>query len=129
MTRRLSTILVAGALALTGVGACGGGGGGASCKAQVDTKAAIAGAITVCGSEIKYDVKTITAKPGPLKVTFVNGGSTYHTLKIKNTPVELKANPGKTVTATVTLAKGTYDFECTVSGHAAAGMKGKIVVG
>ena len=29
---------------------------------------------------------------------------------------------------TVTLKKGTYEFYCPVSGHKAAGMKGRIVV-
>jgi len=121
-------MLVLAALALMGLGACSGGSGKA-CPAKVDTKTATAGAITVCGSEIKYDVTTINATPGPLKVTFRNGGSTYHTLKIQGTAIDLKVNPGKSQTGTVTLAKGTYDFECTVPGHAAAGMKGKIVVG
>ena len=31
-------------------------------------------------------------------------------------------------TGTVTLEKGTYTFRCTISGHEAAGMKGKITV-
>ena len=131
MTRRLSTILVLGALALAlaGLGACSSGGGASGCPAKVATKTATGGAITVCGSDIKFDVSTINATAGPLKVTLTNGGSTYHTLKIANTSLYLKTNPGKTASGTVTLAKGTYDFECTVPGHAAAGMKGKIVVG
>ena len=122
-------MLLLAALALTGLGACSSGGGSKPCPAKVDTKAAAAGAITVCASEIKFDVKTITAQPGPLKVTFRNGGATYHTFTIKGTSLDLKLNPGKSATGTVTLSKGSYDFECTVSGHAAAGMKGKIVVG
>ena len=122
-------MLVLAALALTGLGACSSGGSAAPCPAQVATKTATSGAISVCGSEMKYDVATIKATPGPLKVTFRNGGSTYHTLKLKDASLELKANPGKSQTGTVTLSKGTYDFECTVPGHAAAGMKGKIVVG
>jgi len=122
-------MLVLAALALTGLGACSSGGSAKKCPAKVDTKTAAGGAITVCGSEIKFDVNTIKTQPGPLKVTFRNGGTTYHTLKIKGTALELKANPGKSATGTVTLSKGTYDFECTVSGHAAAGMKGKVVVG
>jgi nitrite reductase (NO-forming) len=74
-------------------------------------------------------VVTINAQPGPLKVTLVNDGAIYHTLKIPDANVELKTNSGKTDSATVTLSKGTYSFDCTVPGHAAAGMKGKIVVG
>ena len=131
MTRHCSTLLVLGAFALTGLAACGSSSGGSAqnCPAKVDTKTATGGAITVCGSDIKYDVATIKAQPGPLKVTFVNGGSIYHTFKINNTSLDLKANSGKTESGTVTLSKGTYDFECTVPGHSSAGMKGTIVVG
>ena len=49
-------------------------------------------------------------------------------IKINGTDMHLKANGGKTTSGTVTLAKGTYDFECTVPGHAAQGMKGTVVV-
>jgi plastocyanin len=130
MTRPLTTVLVLAALALGGLGACSSGSSAKKCPAKIEIKSVPGGAITVCGSEIKFDVNTIKVKPGPLTVTLRNGGSTYHTLKIEDTPMpELKANPGKSDTGTVTLAKGTYDFECTVPGHAAAGMKGKIVVG
>jgi uncharacterized cupredoxin-like copper-binding protein len=59
----------------------------------------------------------------------VNNGKLFHTLEIKGKTPELQANPGKSTTATFTLAKGTYSFECTVSGHAQAGMKGTLVVG
>jgi plastocyanin len=128
MTRPLTTLLVLAALAFAGLGACSSG-GGAKCPAKIDIKIVTGGAITVCGSEVKFDVNTIKAQPGPLKITLRNGGTSYHTLKVEGTSLELKANPGKSDTGTVTLAKGTYDFECTVPGHAAAGMKGKIVVG
>ena len=39
-----------------------------------------------------------------------------------------RRTPARSATGTVTLAKGTYNFECTIPGHAAAGMKGKVVV-
>jgi plastocyanin len=128
MTRPFTIMLILAALAIGGLTACGGG-GAKGCPAKVATRTATGGAVKVCGSETKFDVTTIKAQPGPLKVTFVNGGSTYHTLRIKDTSLELKANAGKTESGTVTLSKGTYDFDCTVAGHAAAGMKGKIVVG
>jgi plastocyanin len=121
-------LVVVAALATFGLGACGGG-GSKSCAAKVETKTATAGAVTVCAGALSFDVNTINAKAGALKVTFDNDGNVYHTFKIKGTSLELKANGGKSATGTVTLAKGTYDFECTVPGHAAAGMKGKVVVG
>jgi plastocyanin len=131
MTRRRTTPLLLCALALTVLGACGGGGGSsAKCPAKVDTKTVAAGEITVCASDIKYDVGTIKATAGPVKITLVNDGDIFHTLRIPDADgFELKANGGKTVSGTVTLKKGSYAFDCTVSGHAAAGMKGKIEVG
>jgi plastocyanin len=132
MTRRLSIMLALGAFALPLLGACGGGSGsGASskCPAKVETRTAVDGAITVCASDIKFDVVTITAEPGPLTVTLENDGAIYHTLRILDTDLVLKTNPGKTASDTVTLEKGTYEFDCDVPGHATGGMKGKIVVG
>jgi nitrite reductase (NO-forming) len=38
-------------------------------------------------------------------------------------------SPGKTTSVTVTFTKkGTYEYLCTVPGHAAAGMKGDLKV-
>jgi plastocyanin len=126
---RRSLVLVA-ALTLAVLGACGGGGGGASkCPPKVETKTATGGAIRVCGSDIKFDVDTIRAEPGPLRITMVNAGDIVHTLRIPDADFKLSANPGKTVNGTVTLSEGTYAFDCDVPGHAAAGMKGTIVVG
>ena len=130
MTWRRNVVLVPFAtLALAGLGACGGGGGATSCPAKVATKTATAGAISVCAYDLAFDVNTIKAQPGPLKVTLVNRSNLYHTFKVLKTSFELEANAGKTESGSVTLAKGTYTFECTVPGHAAAGMKGKIEVG
>ena len=92
------------------------------------TKTATNGKITVEAFDIHFDVGEIKASPGPLKVTLDNKGAIGHDFKINGTPLHLKANGGKTDTGTVTLAKGTYEFECTVPGHAAQGMKGTVVV-
>jgi plastocyanin len=100
------------------------GGGGQT----VAVKTATAGAITVGAHDLYFDVRTIKASPGPLTVTLVNHGAIYHTFKIEGTSLDLKTNAGKSATGSVTLGKGTYTFECTVPGHAAAGMKGTIDV-
>jgi len=121
MTRRhLGTFVVLAALAL---GACGGGTSGGQA-----TKTVTGGAITVGAYDLRFDVHEIKATPGPLTVTLVNHGAVDHTFEIQGTSLLLKANPGSSVTGTVTLAKGTYTFECTIPGHAAAGMKGTVVV-
>jgi plastocyanin len=129
LRRRTGTFLVVAALAVGGLAASCSSGTGKSCPAKVDTKTATGGAITVCAGDLHFDVNTIKAAPGPLKVTLVNDGAIYHTFKIVGTALELKTNAGKTATGTVTLAKGTYPFKCTVAGHAEAGMKGTVVVG
>jgi plastocyanin len=121
LPRILSATLVV--LAFATFAACGG-----SSKASEPTKTAANGAVTVNAFDIHFDVGEIKAPPGPLKVTLVNHGAIEHDFKINGTDMHLKASGGKTTSGTVTLAKGTYDFECTVPGHAAQGMKGTVVV-
>ena len=113
-------LLVALALA-----ACGGGGGGGGA-----TKTATNGAIEVNAYDTpRFDVKTIKASPGPLKITLREQGSGQHNFTITDKDFVLKVDSGKRVASdTITLPAGTYEFECTVPGHAAQGMKGKIVV-
>ncbi len=79
-------------------------------------------------SELKFTLskKTILKGTGVFKVT--NKGALPHNFKIagKKT-VNLAA--GKTATLRVTFAKaGKYAYLCTIPGHAAAGMKGVLVV-
>ena len=105
------------------LGACGG-----SSSNSTKTKTATGGAITVVATDLAFDVNEIKAAPGPLAVTLENHGAIEHTFKIQGTPLLLKTNAGKTASGSVTLQKGTYSFECTIPGHAAAGMKGKVVV-
>jgi uncharacterized cupredoxin-like copper-binding protein len=79
-------------------------------------------------SELKFTLskKTILKGTGVFKV--VNKGKLVHNFKIngKKTPV-LAA--GKAATLKVLFTKaGKYTYLCTVTGHAAAGMKGVLVV-
>ncbi len=122
--RSFGTALVAGVAMLTSLTACGGGGGGGGA-----TKTATGGRIDVTASDIHFDVKTINATAGPLTITLHEGGALPHTFTIASLKFELKVdNDHKQATGTVTLAKGTYSFDCSVDAHAAQGMTGKIVV-
>ena len=122
MTRR-SAFGVLATIAALGLAACSSSGGGSDV-----TKTATGGAITVDAQDIHFDVNTINASAGPLTVTLKNDGHIDHSFKIIGTDLLLKAKGGGQATGTVTLKKGTYDFECTIPGHAAQGMKGKVVV-
>jgi plastocyanin len=110
------------------VAACGGSSGGTSSSG---TRAAVDGAVTVNAKDpYNFDVKTITAKPGPLTVTLVEKGSQEHTFTIEDPKFELKVTASKgEATGTVNLPAGTYKFKCSYDGHAASGMVGTIVVG
>jgi len=79
-------------------------------------------------SEFRFKLSKATVKHG--KVTFVvtNGGSLPHDFKIAGKRTKLLQS-GKSARLVVTFKKkGSYAYLCTVSGHAAAGMKGKLRV-
>ena len=105
--------------------ACGGGGGGGG-----PTKTAVGGHIDVNAYDSpRFDVGTIKASPGALTVTLHEQGSQNHTFTVRGTNMDLKVDSGsKSASGTVNLTPGTYTFECTTPGHAAQGMRGKIVV-
>jgi uncharacterized cupredoxin-like copper-binding protein len=79
-------------------------------------------------SEFRFKLSKATVKHG--KVTFVvtNGGALPHDFKIAGKRTKLLQS-GKSARLVVTFKKkGSYAYLCTVSGHAAAGMKGKLRV-
>ena len=81
--------------------------------------------ITVAASEFKFvfSKRSIPAA-GTVIFTVVNKGKISHNFKIsgKTTPNLL---PGQSATLTVKFTKkGHFPYQCTIPGHAAAGMKG-----
>jgi uncharacterized cupredoxin-like copper-binding protein len=85
--------------------------------------------VTVTMTEFKFKLSKTTIKTGTVIFTVVNKGKIVHDFKIngKRTP---KIKPGHKVTLKVVFKKkGTYAYRCTVPGHAAAGMKGRLGVG
>ena len=64
--------------------------------------------------------------PHDVKICSSPKGGTANTCIGKNTPT---ISPGGSATLKVTFAKaGTYEYLCTVPGHATAGMKGDLKV-
>src|SRR5688500_10555712 len=79
-------------------------------------------------SELKFTLskKTILKGIGVFKVT--NKGKLGHNFKV-NGKKTVVLGAGKVATLRVTFTKaGKYPYVCTVPGHAAAGMKGVLVV-
>jgi uncharacterized cupredoxin-like copper-binding protein len=91
------------------------------------SSAAAATTVTVTMKEFKF--KLSKTKVGHGKITFklVNKGKLPHDFAISGKKSKL-ISPGKTGKLTVTLKKGKLAYKCTVPGHAAAGMKGKLTV-
>lgn len=87
-------------------------------------------------SEFLFDPKTITVRAGEVTFHIKNGGSIVHTFtsvtQWEGQPSGLfdtgDIQPGATTTIAATLAPGTYYFECTIPGHAQAGMTGTLTV-
>ena len=88
--------------------------------------------LTADTAKLAYNKKTLKATAGKITIVMKNSSSIFkHDVAIK---LNGKVHKGKTVgqnavsKLTLTLKPGTYTFYCTVPGHAAAGMKGKLVV-
>jgi uncharacterized cupredoxin-like copper-binding protein len=89
------------------------------------------GTITVTLSE--FDVTVEPPQPTAGEVTFIvrNEGHIPHDFRIIGNGVDDKTpmiEAGGTETLSVSLEQGTYDYECTVEGHAMLGMKGSFSV-
>jgi uncharacterized cupredoxin-like copper-binding protein len=88
---------------------------------------ATATAVTVTATEFHFKFSKTSVPHGSVTFTVVNKGHVAHDFKIsgKKTPL---IKPGKSAKLTVTLKAGKIAYLCTVAGHAAAGMKGKLTV-
>jgi len=78
-------------------------------------------------SEFSFTLSTKSVKAGPVTFKVTNSGKITHDFSIDHKTTAMLA-PGKSATLTVTLKHGSYPYECTVPGHAAAGMKGVLKV-
>ena len=88
---------------------------------------ASATAVTVTATEFHFKLSRMSVPHGVVTFTIANKGALAHDFKIggKKTPL---IGPGKSAKLSVTLKAGKFPYLCTVAGHAAAGMKGTLVV-
>jgi uncharacterized cupredoxin-like copper-binding protein len=79
-------------------------------------------------AEFKFKLSKMSVPHGAVTFKVTNTGALPHDFKIGTKKTKL-LSPGQSQTISVTLAKaGKFPFICTVSGHAAAGMKGTLTV-
>jgi uncharacterized cupredoxin-like copper-binding protein len=83
--------------------------------------------VKVSEREFKISLLPKRVKHGVIKFSVKNTGKIPHNFVIHRhqTPV---LSPGKSAAIIVTLKKGKYTYLCSIKGHAAAGMKGVLVV-
>ena len=78
-------------------------------------------------SEYRFTLSSKSVKAGSVTFKVTNKGKIPHDFSIGGKKTKL-IQPGKSATLKVTLKKGSSSYKCTVSGHAAAGMKGTLKV-
>ncbi|HEY2632379.1 MAG TPA: plastocyanin/azurin family copper-binding protein [Solirubrobacteraceae bacterium] len=81
--------------------------------------------------QLSYTTKDLSAKAGRVTIAFMNMSPLEHNLTIAQGSKVVGATPtfsGGTKTLSLNLKPGTYTFYCTVPGHRAAGMEGKLTV-
>ena len=88
---------------------------------------ATATAVTVTATEFHFKLSKMSVTHGSVTFTVVNNGKLAHDFKIGGKKTAL-VKPGKSAKLTVTLKAGKAAYLCTVAGHAAAGMKGTLLV-
>jgi uncharacterized cupredoxin-like copper-binding protein len=81
--------------------------------------------------QLRYTTRNLAAKAGSVTISFANMSPLPHNMTIAQGTKALGATPtfqGATKTLTLNLKPGTYVFYCSVPGHRAAGMEGKLTV-
>lgn len=102
----------------------------ASLAADTGTAAKQATTVTVTAgkpTEFHFTLSKKSVPKGSVTFKIVNKGKLAHDFKIAGKTSKM-VQPGKSTTLKVVLKKGKQKYECTVPGHAAAGMKGVLVV-
>jgi uncharacterized cupredoxin-like copper-binding protein len=118
--------VVAGALAVTGAGMATAGESAHAAKATRTLTADPAG-------DLKFNKRKLSAPVGKVTVVMKNpaGSGVNHGIEVEGKGKEKRGKvvaPGGTSKVTLTLKAGKYEFYCPVTGHKAAGMKGKLTV-
>jgi uncharacterized cupredoxin-like copper-binding protein len=79
-------------------------------------------------SEFRFQLSVKSVKHGAVTFQVTNGGVLPHDFQINGKKTKLLSG-GQSQNLTVNFAKaGKFPYQCTVTGHAAAGMKGTLTV-
>jgi plastocyanin len=82
-------------------------------------------------SGLGFNYSSLSATAGTVTINMFNDSVIPHNVAIRGNGVDVQGpvvGKGQTSSVTAELAPGTYEFYCSVPGHAEAGMKGTLVV-
>lgn len=102
-----------------------GGSTGASAQTVADGRT-----VEIEAGDLWFAPDTIEVVAGqPINIELVNTGQVFHDLTVPAADLVISAESGDEISGGLALADpGTYEFLCSVPGHAQAGMRGTIVV-
>ena len=131
--RRLGAVAVAAAACV----GCGNETGAKNLEQTTETGAAAQASQTLQleaapNGALRFDVKILKANAGRVQLLMTNPSSVPHDIAVKGNGLDEKGkvvSNGAESRVTVDLKPGKYEFYCSVPGHAAAGMKGELIVG
>lgn len=107
-------------------------GPGGSTAPQAPASDVIPGAreVRVQARDFGFAPASITLKVGePVNLVFENEGQMLHDFTVPALGVHVQAGPGQSATAGLRVGEpGTYEYLCSVPGHAEAGMRGTLTV-
>ncbi len=118
MARKVFALVVIAALALTGSAVAG------TVAKKPTTVTVTAGKPT----ELKFTLSKKSVAKGKVVFKITNRGALSHDFKIAGKKTKLIPSGKSAVLGIVFTKPGKYVYMCTVPGHAAAGMKGVLVV-
>ena len=124
--RRVVAVVALGVM----LAACSGSDGSGSSSYKEPTGPAVATVSLESGNTFFKPDKVTASPPGIIEMKLKNIESGIHDLVIRDVPgFQLEVSgEGDTVSRKVKLAKGKYEFYCTIPGHEEAGMKGTLTV-
>jgi outer membrane protein assembly factor BamB len=105
-------------------------GGQATPENSGATPVSQSGALQVDMHEFAFTPSQITiAANTDVQVTFTNTGALPHNFTCDQLGLKTPDDPpGQSTSITINAAAGTYDFICSIPGHADAGMRGQLIV-
>jgi plastocyanin len=103
--------------------------GGSKGPADAPPPGASSGQVSVSARAFSFSPATITVKQGQATTLTFKATDIAHDFTVDNPKIHIAAQGGKTASGQIKVDQaGTYTFYCSVSGHKAAGMVGKLVV-